>query len=63
MSFPYYKQDDSIDCGPTCVGMVAKHHERNFKVQMLRRLYEMNRGAKFRPKVCFTIKIFLTFTI
>ncbi len=24
MAFPYYKQPDQMDCGPTCLRMVAK---------------------------------------
>ncbi|HTD40791.1 MAG TPA: peptidase domain-containing ABC transporter [Mucilaginibacter sp.] len=43
MSFPYYKQPDAMDCGPTCLRMVAKHYGRNFKVQTLRKLCEINR--------------------
>jgi ATP-binding cassette subfamily B protein len=43
MGFPYYKQPDQMDCGPTCLRMVAKHFGRNFKVQTLRQLCEINR--------------------
>jgi ATP-binding cassette subfamily B protein len=43
MSFSYYKQPDAMDCGPTCLRMVAKHYGRNFKVQTLRKLCEINR--------------------
>lgn len=32
-----------MDCGPTCLRMVAKHYGRNFKVQTLRQLCEINR--------------------
>lgn len=32
-----------MDCGPTCLRMVAKHFGRNFKVQTLRQLCEINR--------------------
>ncbi|MDR3694837.1 peptidase domain-containing ABC transporter [Mucilaginibacter sp.] len=41
--FPYYKQPDIMDCGPTCLRMVAKHYGRNFKIQTLRQLCEINR--------------------
>lgn len=34
--FPNYKQLDSMDCGPTCLRMVAKYYGRNFSVQDLR---------------------------
>jgi len=43
MPFPYYHQPDQMDCGPTCLRMVAKHYGRNFKVQTLRKLCEINR--------------------
>ncbi|QXV65615.1 peptidase domain-containing ABC transporter [Mucilaginibacter sp. 21P] len=43
MPFPFYKQPDQMDCGPTCLRMVAKHFGRNFKIQTLRQLCEINR--------------------
>lgn len=43
MPFPYYKQPDQMDCGPTCLRMVAKHFGRNIKLQTLRQLCEINR--------------------
>lgn len=43
MPFPYYQQPDQMDCGPTCLRMVAKYHGRNFKIQTLRQLCEINR--------------------
>jgi ATP-binding cassette subfamily B protein len=42
-AFSYYKQPDQMDCGPTCLRMVAKHYGRNFKLQTLRKLCEINR--------------------
>jgi hypothetical protein len=26
MKFPHYKQLDSMDCGPTCLRMIAKYY-------------------------------------
>jgi len=43
MPFPYYKQPDQMDCGPTCLRMVAKHYGRNFTIQTLRRLSGINK--------------------
>jgi ATP-binding cassette subfamily B protein len=43
MPLTYYKQLDQMDCGPTCLRMVAKHFGRNFKLQTLRKLCEINR--------------------
>lgn len=34
--FPHFKQPDSMDCGPTCLKIVAKHFGRNYKLQRLR---------------------------
>ena len=36
MKFPYYKQFDSMDCGPTCLQMVAKYYGKAFSLQYLR---------------------------
>lgn len=34
--FPYYKQLDAMDCGPSCIRMIAKHYGRSFSLQTLR---------------------------
>lgn len=36
MKFPFYKQLDAMDCGPTCLRMIAKHYGKKFSVQQLR---------------------------
>ena len=43
MKFIPYIQPDQMDCGPTCLRMVAKHFGRNFKTQILRQLCEINK--------------------
>lgn len=43
MPFTHYKQPDQMDCGPTCLRMVAKHYGRNFTIQTLRKYCEINR--------------------
>ena len=35
-SFPVYIQYDGMDCGPTCLRMIAKHYGRSFSLQTLR---------------------------
>ncbi|WP_165026676.1 peptidase domain-containing ABC transporter [Dysgonomonas sp. ZJ279] len=35
-NFPSYRQLDSMDCGPTCLRMIAKYYGRSFSVQYLR---------------------------
>jgi ATP-binding cassette subfamily B protein len=34
--FPHYKQFDMMDCGPTCLRIVAKHYGKNVSLQTLR---------------------------
>lgn len=41
--FPFYKQLDSMDCGPTCVRMIAKHYGKEFSLQSLREKGSMSR--------------------
>lgn len=36
ISFPIYKQPDTMDCGPTCLRMIAKHYGRAISLQILR---------------------------
>ncbi|MEQ1554497.1 MAG: peptidase domain-containing ABC transporter [Ferruginibacter sp.] len=35
-SFPFYKQLDAMDCGPTCLRMVAKYYGRTIPLDYLR---------------------------
>lgn len=34
--FPHYTQHDSMDCGPTCLRMIARYYGRNYSLQSLR---------------------------
>ncbi|WP_310586877.1 cysteine peptidase family C39 domain-containing protein [Runella slithyformis] len=36
MKFPIYKQHDAMDCGPTCLRMVAKYYGQSYSAQALR---------------------------
>lgn len=36
--FPHYLQPDGMDCGPTCLRIVAKHFGRHYNLEMLREL-------------------------
>lgn len=36
--FPHYLQPDAMDCGPTCLRIVAKHFGRHFNLETLREL-------------------------
>jgi ATP-binding cassette subfamily B protein len=35
VSFPFYKQADAMDCGPTCLRMVAKYQGKNYSLTQL----------------------------
>ena len=35
-SFPHYHQLDAMDCGPTCLRMVAKHYGKHYSLETLR---------------------------
>ncbi len=44
--FPIYKQLDAMDCGPTCLRMIAKYYGKTYSLQSLRgRSYITNRGV------------------
>jgi ATP-binding cassette subfamily B protein len=38
MNYPYYRQLDSKDCGPTCLRMVSKFYGKEYSLQYLREL-------------------------
>lgn len=35
-SFPIYRQIEQMDCGPTCLKMIAKYYGKSFSIQKLR---------------------------
>ncbi|HBQ61633.1 MAG TPA: ABC transporter ATP-binding protein, partial [Balneolaceae bacterium] len=41
--FKLYRQHDQMDCGPTCLRMVAKHHGRKYSLEKLRKSSGINR--------------------
>jgi ATP-binding cassette subfamily B protein len=43
MAFPFYKQLDAMDCGPTCIRVIAKHYGKHCSLQMLREKCQINR--------------------
>jgi len=36
MPFPHYHQPDAMDCGPTCLRIVARHYGKFYNIQTLR---------------------------
>lgn len=41
--FPFYKQPDTKDCGPTCLRIIAKHYDKLISLQEIRNLSETTR--------------------
>ena len=35
-AFPFFRQPDSMDCGPTCLRMIAKYYGKNISLQFIR---------------------------
>ncbi|OYU79186.1 MAG: ABC transporter ATP-binding protein [Flavobacterium sp. BFFFF1] len=42
-NFPFYKQPDTKDCGPTCLKIIARHYGKSINIQALRDISETNR--------------------
>jgi ATP-binding cassette subfamily B protein len=36
LKFPFYKQFDLMDCGPSCIRMIAKYYGKNYSLEFLR---------------------------
>lgn len=46
--FPFYKQFDQIDCGPTCLKMIAKHHGKSYTTEFLQTQSQLTKeGVSF----------------
>lgn len=43
MGFQLYKQLDAMDCGPSCLRMIAKHYGRSFNLRSLSKLCGFNK--------------------
>ena len=41
--FPFYKQLDAMDCGPTCLRMIAKYFGRSISLEFLRNKSEFGK--------------------
>ena len=44
-NFQFYQQPDTMDCGPTCLRMVAKYHKHSISLQKIRKLSETTRSG------------------
>ncbi|MET3114166.1 ATP-binding cassette subfamily B protein [Pedobacter sp. CG_S7] len=46
--FPFFKQLDAMDCGPTCLKIISKYYGKNFSLNQLRRYCFINKqGVSF----------------
>ena len=45
MTFPHYLQPDTMDCGPTCLRIIAKHYGRSISLAKLRSLSDTTRSG------------------
>jgi ATP-binding cassette subfamily B protein len=43
MKFPFFRQFDSKDCGPTCLRMICKYHGKPLTLQFLRQKCEISK--------------------
>ncbi len=47
-TFPHFKQLDAMDCGPTCIRMIAKYYGKSYSLQHLRDLSHLDKeGVSF----------------
>ena len=40
-SFPHYLQLDAMDCGPSCLRMIAKYYGKSYSLRSNRKSYEL----------------------
>lgn len=45
IKFPHYRQLDQMDCGSTCLRMIAKHYGQSYSAQKLRELCEIGKSG------------------
>ena len=50
----FYQQPDEMDCGPTCLRMVAKHYGRSISLEKLRKLSETTREGSSLKNIANT---------
>lgn len=42
-TFPNYRQNDMMDCGPTCLLMISKHYGKFFNIDKIRKLSDIGK--------------------
>jgi len=43
--FPHFPQPDAMDCGATCLAMVAKHYGKSYTIRKLREMCSATRAG------------------
>ena len=43
--FPFYRQLDKMDCGPTCLRIISKYYGKSISIEYLRKLAETTRAG------------------
>lgn len=54
VGFTHYQQPDEMDCGPTCLRMIAKHFGRTISLEKLRKLSETTREGSSLKNIANT---------
>ena len=52
MPFPFFKQLDSSDCGPTCLRIVASFYGKKFSTELLRNRSFITREGVNMEGIC-----------
>ncbi|WP_349967946.1 cysteine peptidase family C39 domain-containing protein, partial [Phocaeicola massiliensis] len=50
-TFPHYLQLDAMDCGPTCLRMIARYYGKNYSLQTLRERSFITREGVSMPGI------------
>ncbi|NME66791.1 peptidase domain-containing ABC transporter [Flammeovirga aprica] len=50
--FPFYKQLDIMDCGPTCLKMISKYYGKSFDIEFLRNMTHLIRSGATLFSLC-----------
>jgi len=52
MTFPFYKQLDSKDCGPSCLKIISKYYSKHYSLKYLRELSYVTRSGTSIMGLC-----------
>lgn len=52
MAFPHFRQHDEMDCGPTCVRIIAEHYGKSYSLQYLRERSYVDREGVSVEGIC-----------